>query len=100
MTEVILFHHAQGLTDGVAAFADELRSAGHVVHVPDLYEGRTFATITEGMGHVEEIGFDAIIERGRIAADGLPSDMVYVGFSLGVLPAQMLAQTRPGAARC
>jgi dienelactone hydrolase len=97
MTELILFHHAQGLTDGVRAFADELRGAGHVVHVPDLYEGKTFAELADGVGHAEQIGFDTIIERGRVAAGGLSNEIVYAGFSLGVLPAQMLAQTRAGA---
>jgi dienelactone hydrolase len=97
MTELILFHHAQGLTDGVRAFADDLRAAGHVVHVPDLYEGRTFATRAEGVAHAQQVGFDTVIERGRRAAEGLPDDVVYAGSSLGVLPAQMLAQTRPGA---
>jgi dienelactone hydrolase len=97
MTELILFHHAHGLTDGVRAFADELRAAGHVVHAPDLYDGRTYAELADGMGYAEQVGFDTIIERGRRAADGLPERIVYAGFSLGVLPAQMLAQTRPGA---
>jgi dienelactone hydrolase len=97
MTEVILFHHAQGLTDGVGAFADKLRDAGHVVHVPDLYDGNTFAELDDGIAYAEEVGFDAIIERGRAAAEGLPDDVVYAGISLGVLPAQMLAQTRPCA---
>jgi dienelactone hydrolase len=97
MTELILFHHAQGLTDGVRALADDLRAAGHTVHVPDLYEGRTFSTLDDGMANVEAIGFDAIVERGVHATEGLPEDVVYAGLSLGVLPAQMLAQTRAGA---
>jgi dienelactone hydrolase len=97
MTEVVLFHHAQGLTDGVRAFADEVRGAGHVVHTPDLYEGETFAEFADGVAHSEQVGFDTIIERGRLAAEGLPNEIVYAGFSLGVLPAQMLAQTRAGA---
>jgi dienelactone hydrolase len=97
MSELIVFHHAQGLTDGVRAFADDLRAAGHTVHTPDLHEGRTFATLPEAMSYVQETGFDTIIERGRAAAESLPSEVVYVGFSLGVLPAQYLAQTRPGA---
>lgn len=97
MAEVLIFHHALGLTAGCLAFADELRAAGHVVHAPDLYEGRTFTTLVEGVGHAEEIGFDTIIERGARAAEGLPSEIVYAGFSLGVMPAQKLAQTRPGA---
>jgi len=98
VTELILFHHAQGLTDGVRAFADELRAAGHVVHAPDLYDGKTFAELADGIGYAEQVGFDTIVERGQRAAGGLPSDIVYAGLSLGVLPAQMLAQTRPGAA--
>jgi dienelactone hydrolase len=36
MAEVVLFHHVQGLTDGVLAFAGELRAGGHTVHTPDL----------------------------------------------------------------
>jgi dienelactone hydrolase len=97
MSDVIVFHHAQGLTDGVKAFADELRAAGHTVHTPDLHEGRTFATLPEAMGYVQETGFDTIIGRGVKAAEALPSDVFYVGFSMGVLPAQYLTQTRPGA---
>jgi dienelactone hydrolase len=97
MPEVLLFHHAQGLTDGVRAFADDLRAAGHVVHVPDLYDGATFGELDDGIAHAEEVGFDAIIDRGRAAAGGLLDHIVYAGISLGVLPAQTLAQTRPGA---
>jgi dienelactone hydrolase len=98
MAEVVLFHHARGLTPDVIAFADELRRAGHTVHTPDLFEGRTFGTIEEGMAHAGEIGFpDGVIERGTRAIEGLAAELVYVGFSLGVLPAQKLAQTRPGA---
>jgi dienelactone hydrolase len=97
MAEVLLFHHAQGQTPGFLAFADELRAAGHSVHTPDLYDGKTFAALDEGVGYAEQVGFDTIIERGRLAAESLPDEIVYAGFSLGVLPAQMLAQTRPGA---
>lgn len=97
MAEVLLLHHAHGLTRGCLSFADRLRAAGHVVHTPDLYDGRTFADLTEGVGYAKEVGFDTIIERGRLAADGLPDDLFYAGFSLGAMPAQMLAQTRSGA---
>lgn len=97
MAEILLFHHAHGQTEGFLAFADELRAAGHVVHTPDLYEGRTFADLDDGVAFAREVGFDTIAERGRLAAEGLPNELVYAGFSLGVLPAQMLAQTRPGA---
>ncbi|AIC27855.1 dienelactone hydrolase protein [Rhizobium etli bv. mimosae str. IE4771] len=97
MAEILLFHHAQGLTPGVRAFADDIRAAGHMVHTPDLFDGRTFGSIEEGLGYIGEIGFDAIRERGVRIADELPGELVYAGFSFGVLPAQKLAQTRPGA---
>jgi dienelactone hydrolase len=97
MAEVLLFHHALGLTPGVTAFADELLGAGHIVHTPDLFEGRTFGTIEEGVAHAQEVGFGEIIERGERAANELPEELVYAGFSLGVVPAQKLAQTRGGA---
>jgi len=85
------------LTPGVVSFADDLRAAGHTVQTPDLFDGRTFAEIPEGMAHVEELGFDNVIERGVASAEGLPDGLVYLGFSLGVVPAQKLTQTRPGA---
>ncbi len=97
MAEVVLFHHSLGLTPGVVGFADKLRGAGHTVHTPDLYVGRTFETLEEGMGHAEQIGFGEVIDRGTRAVEGLPAELVYAGFSLGVLPAQKLAQSRPGA---
>jgi dienelactone hydrolase len=98
MTEVLLFHHAQGRTEGFEAFADELRRRGHTVHTPDLLDGRTFASIEEGMAYASQVGFpEEIIERGVRAANGLGNELVYAGFSLGVLPAQKLAQTRAGA---
>jgi dienelactone hydrolase len=98
MAEVVLFHHAQGQTPGFLGFAETLRAAGHTVHAPDLYDGKTFATLDEGVAHAEDvIGFASIIERGEQAAADLPPGIFYAGFSLGVLPAQKLAQTRPGA---
>ena len=97
MAAVLLFHHAQGLTPGLRAFADDLRAAGHAVIMPDLFGGRTFASIDDGLAYVGTIGFDTMLERGTRAADVLPAGLVYIGFSLGVLPAQKLAQTRPGA---
>jgi dienelactone hydrolase len=97
MTDVVLYHHVQGLTDGVRAFGDELRQAGHAVHTPDLFDGRTFDTIDEGMAFAREVGFGALVERGVAAADAIDPDAVYAGFSFGVVPAQQLAQTRPGA---
>jgi dienelactone hydrolase len=98
MAEVVVFHHALGLTGPVREFAAALREAGHSVHTPDLFDGRTFTTISEGMAYAEQIGFPlGIVDRARAAVAALSSELVYVGFSLGVLSAQALAQTRPGA---
>jgi dienelactone hydrolase len=93
---VLLFHHAQGQTPGFLAFADWLRAAGHTVHAPDLYDGKTFKTVEDGVANAQRVGFAEIVRRGVAAAEPLPKDIVYAGFSLGVLPAQELAQTRPG----
>jgi dienelactone hydrolase len=97
MAEVLLFHHAQGLTSGIRAFADELRVAGHTVHTPDLFDGQTFGSIDKGMAHIKSVGFDELRARGVHTADDLPKELVYAGFSFGEMIAQELAQTRPGA---
>jgi dienelactone hydrolase len=97
LAEVLLFHHALGQTPGFLAFADELRAAGHLVHAPDLYDGRTFDELDAGVAHARELGFASLQERGAAAAEALPDDLVYAGMSLGVMPAQLLTQTRPGA---
>lgn len=97
MAQVLLFHHVQGLTEGVRAFADQLREAGHDVVAPDLFDGRTFATVDEGLDHARERGFGAIAAAGVEIAEGLPSSLVYAGFSMGAMPAQQLAQQRAGA---
>src|SRR5437867_2100397 len=97
MTTLLLFHHAHGQTTGFLAFADELREAGHTVHAPDLYDGNTFGDLDEGVAYAKQVGFGEIIRRGEATATELPRDIVYAGFSLGVMPAQSLAQNRPGA---
>lgn len=97
MSNVMLFHHALGLTDGCRSLAARLRAAGHEVHAPDLYDGNVFEDLSAGLSYAEQVGFEEIIDRGRRAADGTPAQMVYIGLSLGVLPAQLLAQTRAGA---
>lgn len=94
--EVVLFHHAQGLTAGVVALADTLRTGGHTVHTPDLFEGRTFAELDDGLTYVREVG-ETIDVRATRAVQGLPTEVVYAGLSLGVMEAQRLAQTRPAA---
>jgi dienelactone hydrolase len=97
MAELMLFHHALGLTDGVRSLAETFRRAGHTVHTPELFEGKTFSVVEDGVAHAREIGFDTVLERGVGAAEGLPDELVYAGISLGVMPAQQLAQNRPGA---
>jgi dienelactone hydrolase len=97
MATILMFHHAQGLTPGVRAFADDLRAAGHVVHTPDLYEGMTFPGLNEGVEHAKKVGFGTLLERGVQASEGLPNELVYAGFSMGCMAAQKLTQTRPGA---
>ena len=97
MAEVVLFHHVQGLTDGVRAFADRLRVGGHTVHTPDLFDGELPATIDEGVAHVQSLGDEVISERADRAVADLPDGLVYAGFSFGAGTAQRLAQTRPGA---
>lgn len=98
MAEVVVFHHALGLTHPLRRFAEELRAAGHVVHTPDLLDGRTFSELEDGVAYSEQLGGPmAVVERARAAVASLPQQVTYVGFSLGVLAAQSLAQTRPGA---
>ncbi len=97
MTEILLFHHALGLTPGVVALADRLRAGGHTVHTPDLYDGETFETVAAGVDHARSIGFGTLVERGTAIADALPAAIVYAGISMGVMPAQNLAQNRAGA---
>lgn len=97
MAEVLMFHHAHGLTEGIRAFAAELREHGHTVHTPDLYDGQTFEALDDGIGYAQRVGFGEILERGVRAADDLPNELVYAGYSIGAMPAQKLAQTRAGA---
>jgi dienelactone hydrolase len=98
MADVLLFHHIQGLTPGVVALADSLRAAGHTVHTPDLYGGRTFDSIEDGARYAQGDGAPDFEKLADEAADALPPGLVYAGISSGVMQAQRLAQTRPGAA--
>jgi len=98
MADVLLLHHALGQTPSFHAFADELRAAGHNVVTPDVFDGRTFDDLDEGLAFAREIGFDEVRERGVRAADALPDWLVYIGISMGAMAAQQLAQTRAGAA--
>jgi dienelactone hydrolase len=97
MAEIVLFHHAQGLTPGILAIAEEWKAAGHTVHTPDLYGGHTFETLDEGIGYAKRIGFEFILDHGVKEGEALGTGLVYAGVSLGVMPAQKLAQTREDA---
>ena len=97
MAEVVLFHHVQGLTAGVRAFAQELRAGGHTVHTPDLFDGERPATIDHGIAYTRSIGGEVLGERADRAVDDLSEGLVYAGFSFGAGTAQRLVQTRSGA---
>ncbi|MEU5528665.1 dienelactone hydrolase family protein [Micromonospora chersina] len=97
MADIVLFHHIQGLTDGVRALADQLRAGGHTVHTPDLFDGERPATLDEGAALTRRIGGEVLDERADRAVADLPKDLVYAGVSWGAATAQRLAQTRPGA---
>ena len=97
MADVVLFHHVQGLTDGLRAFAAELGSGGHTVHTPDLFGGERPGTIDDGLALVRSIGGEELERRAVAAVAELPRELVYAGFSWGAGTAQELAQTREGA---
>ncbi len=95
MAGVVLFHSALGLRPGVVSAADRLRASGHEVYVPDYYDGETFEEMDDGLG--DALGMEEVLRRGREAVADLPAGLVYAGFSLGAMPAELLAATRPGA---
>jgi dienelactone hydrolase len=97
MTDVILFHHALGVTEGINEFADRLRDGGHRVTVADLFDGETFDKVEDGVAHEEQLGWEEMIARSELAIAPLPPAVVIGGFSLGAVYAQRLAQTREGA---
>ena len=97
MAEVVLFHHVQGLTDGMRAFAERLSAGGHTVHTPDLFDGERPATVDDGIAYVQSVGDEVLGDRADRVVAGLPEGLVYGGFSWGGATAQRFAQTRPGA---
>ena len=97
MAEVLLIHHVQGLTEGVTAFADDLRAGGHTVLTPDLFDGQTFGSIEDGFAYTKSLDEGTIGQRVAAAVEGLPSDLVYAGVSYGVPPALELTVKRAGA---
>jgi dienelactone hydrolase len=97
MAEVVLFHSVLGLRPGVKYAADRLRADGHTVHTPDYFDGEVFDDLDEGMRKEEALGFREIASRARESVSGLPEGLVYCGFSLGAVHAEVLAASRPGA---
>ncbi len=97
MAEVVLFHSVLGLRPGVIAAADRLRAAGHTVHTPDYYDGEVFDDIEDGSRKEDALGYQEIARRARGAVAGLPAGLVFAGFSLGAVHAELLAASRPGA---
>lgn len=101
MAQIILFHHALGLTDGVRALAEQIAAGGHQVHTPDLFDGAVFGTPREGLAHVETLGgFDTIAMEGMRVAAQFPQASVVAGISMGVVPARKAAQTVPAFRAC
>jgi dienelactone hydrolase len=97
MAHVVLFHHAQGLRSDVLEWADSLRAAGHEVDAPDLYAGRTFDLLEDGIAHRDEVGLPALMERAAAFLEDNPENVVYAGFSMGASTAHYFGVTRPGA---
>jgi dienelactone hydrolase len=97
MAEIVLFHHVQGLTEGMRAFAERLSADGHTVHTPDLFGGERPATVDDGIAYVQSVGDEVLGDRADRLVAGLPEGLVYAGFSWGGATAQRFAQTRPGA---
>ncbi|MFF0046084.1 dienelactone hydrolase family protein [Streptomyces sp. NBC_01620] len=89
---IMLFHSTYGLRPAVHAAAARLRAAGHEVYVPDLFDGRTFETVEEGMAFKDEVGKDELLRRAVLAAAPYSErGLVYAGFSFGASTAQTLA---------
>ncbi|MEU0626970.1 dienelactone hydrolase family protein [Streptomyces sp. NPDC005989] len=92
LMNIMLFHSTYGLRPAVHAAAGRLRAAGHEVQVPDLFEGRTFETVEEGLAFKEEVGKDELLRRAVLAAAPYSDrGLVYAGFSFGASTAQTLA---------
>ncbi|RRD46733.1 dienelactone hydrolase family protein [Tessaracoccus sp. OH4464_COT-324] len=95
MTEIVLFHHALGLTDGVRQFADQLRSRGFAVRTPDLFEGRVFSSVEEAFQYVERVSCATLLQRAEESCVEIHGRIIFGGFSLGVVPAQHMMLAKP-----
>ena len=96
MAEVVLFHHVGGLTEGVAGFVRLLRDHGHTVHAPDLFDGRTFGDLHEGIAYVDSVGEGEFAARAAALVAPMADDLVYGGLSMGAARAAEQVLARPG----
>jgi dienelactone hydrolase len=94
--EVVLFHSALGLRPAIREFADRLRADGHTVHTPDSFDGEVFENLEDGMSKRDPIGIPELMGRAQAAVAGLPSRIVFAGFSMGTGAAEFMAGTRAG----
>jgi dienelactone hydrolase len=97
MSTIVLFHSALGLRPAVHWFADQLRQDHHTVHTPDLFDGRVFDRLEDGVALRDALGVPELMRRAAAAVADLPEGVVYAGLSMGAGAAQWLAATRPGA---
>lgn len=97
MTEIVLFHHVGGVTPGVVGLAAQLREAGHTVHTPDLFDGRTFTDLHDGMAYVDSVGEGTLAARAAEIVAPMAHGLVYGGLSMGAARAGEQVLGRPGA---
>lgn len=97
MATVVVFHSALGLRPAIRRFAERLATDGHDVVTPDLFDGAVFDDLEAGSAARDAIGIPELVARAWEAVADLPPASVYAGFSMGAMPAQLLAATRPGA---
>ena len=102
MLDVVIFPSVLGMRPGVHAAADRLAAAGLRPHVVDVYDGGlTFDDYDDAMAHMQSLGYDTVLTRARRAIDALDVDrFATLGFSAGVVPAQIIAATDPRAVGC
>ena len=97
MAEVLIFHHAQGLTPGSTHSPTTCGPPATPSTRRICSTGARSARSRTGWRTSSRSASRRSCDRGVHTADDLPAELVYAGFSLGEMVAQKLAQTRPGA---
>lgn len=100
MAQIVLFHHSQGLTEGLRFLARRLEAVGHRVHTPDFFSGKVFSRPDEGLAFAGMVGHDAMEELAKRTAREHKGVDTVIGFSLGAFAAQLLAQEVRSVQRC